>query len=237
MPAVPEAGPTSGAEILKRAGLEPLVRHLGAIGQAVDEAHRALRSEERAAVLDTPLGRGAGSLAERGIEDAKAHAKQARQVLKAQRKSETWKTLKKDADSKKGDVKKSLAKARTYWIDAIHGADYTAEDAAEIASVWDTTVDAWSKRGIDGLFDQLDGKFAAADTALTREEDFGRGPHSPLATWQWIVIGVIVGIAVAAVIACLIWAGCVWIKEIFIATCWGTGAVGGWSGICAIFTF
>jgi hypothetical protein len=237
MDQTPDARLSGANEVLQRAGLEPVVRHLGAIGQSVGDGHKNLRAEERARALDIPFGRGMQAVAERDFGAAHVHARQAREHLKAQRNNEAWKSLKKGLGPRKADVERSLSQARGYWVEAIHRADYSAADAVEVAGIWDAAVDAWKKHGVDGVFDHLDKHFAEVESSLTSDQDFGRHPHSPLQTWQWILIGVIVGIGVAAVLACLFWSGCAWIYQIFVALCWGTGAVGGWVGICLGFTF
>jgi hypothetical protein len=228
---------TPGDDLLRRAGFDEVVAHIAGINQAIGESHKALRANERASALQLQTSDAAAEAATRDIGRAQRHAHEARAALKRQLGSDAWKELKRQYGPRKGDIEASLTEARTYWIDAIHKGDVAPADAAEMAQIWDQGADALRKRGIDGAFAFLDEHFGQFEKHVTAEQDFGRQAHSPLEWWQWLIIAAIVGVAVAVLVACLIWAGCSWIYQIFVALCWGTGLVGGWSGVCLGFTF
>jgi hypothetical protein len=226
-----------GEEVLRRAGLDSVVRHLGGMGRAIGQGHQGLRAAERAAALNLAHPTAMSAVAERDLAVARRHARQARTLLKSQLSGDTWREAKKQLGAKAGEFEESLVEAREYWIRAVDKADVPAQDAVEMVAIWDEVTNAAKSRGVDGIFKHLDESFAAAEKQLTAEENFGRQAHSPLEWWQWVIIAVIVGVGIAALVVCLIWFGCSWIYSIFVAICWGTGAVGGWAGICAGFTF
>jgi hypothetical protein len=217
--------------------LDAVVQHTGAIAQAIGEGHRALRGDERAEVLGLARTGAGSAIAERHLNLARRHAREARAVVKKQRDGDVWRDLKKQGGAKKKEFEASLDEAREYWIDAIDKSDASPQEAKEYADIWDRVSDAARKKGVDGAFDELDEAFSGVEKALSADQDFGRRAQSPLQWWQWMIIIVIVGVAIATLLACLFWAGCAWIYQIFVATCWGTGAIGGWAGICAGFTF
>jgi hypothetical protein len=228
---------TPGDDLLRRTGLDEVVAHVAGINQAVEESHKALRANERAGALQLQPNAAADDAATRDMGRAQSHAREARTALKRKLDSDTWKTLKREYEPRKGDIEASLANARSYWIDAIHKGDVAPAEAAEMAQIWDQGADALRKGGVDGAFAFLDERFGELEKHLSAEQDFGRQAHSPLEWWQWLIIAAIVGVAVAVLVACLIWAGCSWIYSIFVALCWGTGLAGGWSGVCLGFTF
>jgi hypothetical protein len=123
------------------------------------------------------------------------------------------------------------------FMGSLRESELPPEDALEGLKIWDSNVAVLRDQGVEGLFAQIAGYCDELDGALQEGQDWGRAPHSPIETWQWIVIAVILAIAVAAVIVCLIWFGCSWFYWIFLGACVATGAFGGWIGLCAGFGF
>jgi hypothetical protein len=87
--------------------------------------------------------------------------------------------------------------------------------------------------GLKALNDQIAAHCRDLDAALQENAAWGQTPHLEAPTWLWIVIAIIIAIALVVVFACLVWAGCAWLKDIFRAACWATAKWGGWGGFCA----
>lgn len=234
---------SQGETLMKRLGTWELLQHVGEIERSITRGHRQLKSAERTAALGLDQGKLAKSGALREFAVAKRHSIAARKEIRELTNAAEWKKLEKAAASafaaRDRQLDESLAEARERWVTILADGELSGREAAEVVEIWDATVAELnaSSGDITAVMKRMEGHLARFDTALTQEQDWARKPASPLETWQWIVIGIIIGVAVAAVLACLFWSGCSWIGAIFAGLCWGTGAVGGWSGLCAGFTF
>lgn len=224
---------SGGEDLLRRTGLDEVARHVGALESAVAEAHVALRRDERAVALGITSVASSAAAVDRNAERARRHARQAREALKRHMAGEAWRELKQAYGRRKKEMEATLDEGRREWVDGILAGDVPPVDAAEMVRLWDEASDALRKRGIAGLAKHFDDTLSEFDSVMSADRDYAREHRSPLEWWKWLIIIAIVCIAIAALIACLIWSGCSWIKEIFIATCWAIG----WTGVCAGFRF
>jgi hypothetical protein len=224
-----------GEELLRRAGLEEIVDHIGQIDRAISEGHRYLRRNDRAETLGVNAGDYARRRAEREFAIARRHARRARAALGEARNAQ----LRELEEPARGeDVAEALAEAREWWIDGVFNADLSPEDAREIAGAWDEMAERLQRDGLPGVLDSLDDAFDQIEKRITQERDWGREPHSPLEWWQWLIVIMVVGLAIAFLLACLFWAGCAWIGLLLPVICAAAGP-GAWFVIiiCAGFTF
>jgi hypothetical protein len=206
-------------------------------GRFIYRGHQALRRDE----LSTALGVDAGSVDRTTVEREMAQARRCAAALSAEVGRARHGTGFAEADTWLGENRDeayaALGSARETFIGALRESDLPAGDALESLDIWDSAVSTLRERGIQGLVDEMLARCNELRIALRPDEDWGRKPHSPIETWQWIVIAAILLIAVALVIVCLIWFGCSWFYYIFVGACFATGAFGGWAGLCAGFGF
>jgi hypothetical protein len=84
------------------------------------------------------------------------------------------------------------------------------EDFSEVQGIWEEVIARSSEPdGLVGFIDENLEKFIS----LRGETGRGTEPHSPLAWWKYVLIGLILGAAVFAVIACFWWFGCTWVWQ------------------------
>ncbi len=232
---------SQGEALFRRLGVFEVIQHLGEVGREVSKGHALLGRIERAKVLGIDIGNVDQRNAEQGFGLARRHASIARQNLRELLASPDWQQLANSADGLRGsaELAASLQEARDRWANGLLGSSLPAADVDEIMQSWDRALDAFQAGGYVALFNTMDERFQQFDIALQPGEDWGRRPHSPLETWQWILIGIIIGVAVASVIACLWWSGCSWIAAIFAGLCAAVSAASGawWIGFCAGFAF
>jgi hypothetical protein len=212
------------------------LQHVTQIDAAVSQGHRLLRQSERAVALNLDIGQAGQQQAELEFALARRHAVGARDSLRQFHQSADWQELVNGFNQRRGtpEAESALAEGRQRWIAMIHQSDLPGPDAAETVTAWDTAVNRLQSDGIAGVHSLLDEGFAQFDEVLQANADWGRRPHSPLEWWQWLIIVGVVGIAVAALVACLVWSGCSWILAIYCAIC-AAATVGDWVfSICLV---
>lgn len=124
-------------------------------------------------------------------------------------------------------VSDALQEARLHWKNALLESSLAPLEAVEIMEMWDSIVATARDRGPKALLKDIEGWLSEFETVLTAKENWGRNPHSPLQWWHWLIIAIIIGAAVATVIACFVYAGCAFIKWIFLGACVGVSATTG----------
>lgn len=206
-------------------------------GRFIARGHKALRRDE----LSTALGVDGGSADRATVDREMAQARRCAAALGSELRgtsraaefaeANAWLSQNQDAASR------ALASARGMFVDSLRESELPVEDALEGVRIWDAAVERISGGDLTSLFDWGAELCGELEGALQEGEDWGRRPHSPIETWQWIVIAIILVIAVALVIVCLIWFGCSWFYWIFVGACVATGAFGGWIGLCVGFGF
>ena len=219
----PTALAKQGESMLRRLGLWDALQHAGEIGRTAALGHTHLDRLERSRVLAIDIGSSNQLQAERELGLARRHATAARRSIATLTATPEWKKLAKTADELHGsaDLVASLKEARDRWSTIVLNSKIPAADASEVMGIWDGVSEHLNNNRFTGLFTYLDDRFAQFETAIQPNQRWGREPHSPLETWQWILIAIIIGVAIAAVIVCLIWFGCSWILAVFAGVCWG----------------
>ncbi len=218
-----------GEALLRRAGLYEALQHVTQIDRAVGLGHRLLRQNERAVTLNLDIGQAGQQQAELEFALARRHAAGARDSLREHRQSADWQELVSGFHQRRGtpEAESALAEARQRWIGMIHESDLPGPDAAETVAAWDAAANRLQNDGVAGVYELLDEGLAQFDEVLQANADWGRRPHSPLEWWQWLLIAAVVGIVVAAVVACLVWSACTWILAIYCAVC-AAATIGDW---------
>jgi hypothetical protein len=126
-----------------------------------------------------------------------------------------------------GGVSDALQEARLHWKNALLDSSLDPLEAVEVMEMWDSIAATARDRGPEALLKDIEGWLSEFETILTAKENWGRKPHSPLQWWHWLIIAIIIGAAVATVIACFVFAGCAFIKWIFGGVCLGVSATTG----------
>jgi hypothetical protein len=210
-----------GEILLQRAGLYEVMQHVSQIDRAVSQGHRLLRQNDRAAALNLDVGQATQQQAELQFALARRHIAGALGSLGQFRQSTEWQELVAAYDQRRGtpEAGTALAEARQHWVGIIHGSDLAGPDAAEAVAAWDTAASRLQNDGVTGVYDLLDEQLAEYGQVLNADADWGGRPHSPLAWWQWLLVILVVGVAVAALVACLIWSACTWIMAVYCGIC------------------
>jgi hypothetical protein len=174
--------------------------------------------------------------ATRGLSLPAGGISQAVALLRERRASPEHRQLIERLDAVQDRVPDALDRARTRLHLGLHRAEISAADAREISGFWDEMAGHLTGGGLDELYGQIERRLAGFEQQVTDEGGFGQSPHSPLTTWQWILIGVLTGAGAAA---CLIFSGCSWIAAIFVGLfCLGGTVVNPTiAALCAGFTF
>jgi hypothetical protein len=232
-------GRQQAEKLIAQAGLSVVLEHAHEAVRLMSSAVVELRADERAQALNLNVGDLRSSQVNINVEAARRNAAQALQVLRQQRSSPEYADFVQQFNGARERAEATVQEAATHFKLGLSKAELQAADAQEIFAIWESSAGRLSSDGVEGLFALLEEHLDSFNERVTAEANFGRDPHSPLETWEWILIGVIIGVAVAAVLACIFWGGCSWIAYIFIATFCVTGTVVDpvFSAICAGFAF
>lgn len=228
-----------GEDFLREFGLDQVNAQFAELARAVASGHKAFRAAERREALGlVSPGEGADEsevvTGEDEFEHARGAANGAQVALRRARGRPKWNEAIEFSTQRPENLRSALRSARKRWITAIARADISAAEAREMRQMWDEVQGIALNEGPDALFSRLDAWFNEMSQILTAERGWGADQHSPLEWWQWLIIIGIIGLAVAALIACLWWAGCAWIKVIFVGVCLaGTAAGGVAATVCA----
>ncbi|WP_426106527.1 hypothetical protein [Massilia sp. TSP1-1-2] len=227
--------PSQTRELLDQADLRRPLLIVREIGRFIHRGHEALKRDELSAALGIDGGSADRLSVQREMDQAR-RCVTALSVEMAKKSNEReaaaqWHARNRDATDG------ALRGVRDMFVNSLRESGLPAQDALEGLGIWDATVSTLRDRGFAALLGTIDTRCQELEAALQEGEDWGRKPHSPIETWQWIVIAIILVIAVALVIVCLIWFGCSWFYYIFVGACFATGAFGGWAGLCAGFVF
>lgn len=225
--------------LIQQAGLEDVLHHVQHAVQMMAASTVQLRAHERASALSLDAGDMARTAAIADLQAAVRATTQAAALVREQRASPGQAQFLQRFEAVRGRAQGSLDDGRARFRMGLQRADISAADAQEISALWDEMAGHVTGSGLDDLYIQLENRLAEFGNQVTVDNNFGQSPHSPLATWQWILIGVLIGIGAAAVIACLIWGGCSWIAAIFVGIfcIGGTAANPTIAALCAGFTF
>jgi hypothetical protein len=233
-------GQQQAAKLIDQAGLTDVLSHIHqAIGLA-SQAISQVEAHERAQALGIDTGDFELTHAGANMRAAGRAASQAALLVTRHRATPQHAEFLRQFEHVKSQAPASLNDAHALFLAGLHRTHISAADAQEIKGMWDEPAGRMTgDGGINSLYTFLEQQLSSFATEADPERNFGRDPHSPLQTWQWILIGVLIGVAVAAVIACLIWGGCSWIAYIFVATFCITGSVANptISALCAGFAF
>lgn len=233
---------SQGEALFKRLGVWEVVQHVGQVENAISRGHQLLRRGERAKALGLDIGQMDESKAEREFALARRHATTARQIVTELTASPDWENLIKTVEPilRSEKLQSALLEGRERWATMMLESDLPASDTTEIMEIWDTVSTQVRDQGLTGIFNQLKEHLNEFNTILRPEENWGRHPHSPLEWWQWLIIILVIGLAIAALIVCFFWAGCSWIKAIFVGLCVGAAAGTAqpwWFGVCLSIGF
>jgi hypothetical protein len=221
---------SQGTALLQRLGVWDIVQHTIQADVAIGKGHQLLGQVEKARVLGFNTGTVDQTNAELEFALARRHAAESRQSLQALISGPQWATLVQSADQVRGtpQMNTSLQEAHQRWSTALLYSKLSAPDVQEVMQAWDDISANFQAGGYASLFKYIDDRLAEFDTVLQPGQNWGRNPHSPLEWWQWLIIGVVVGVVVAAIAACLFWSGCSWILAIFEAICAVSVGSGAW---------
>jgi hypothetical protein len=226
-------------ELTRQVGLDTVSQLVQSMIISSSAAHRSLRRVDKGQALGINIGEIDLQAAERDFTLARRQAEAARAALRAAHSGATFQDARdRTAELSPATLEQSTEEAKEYLRLMLLGSELPADDSLEVLQIWERAAERVRSDGIGGIYQWIDENLTDFGSVLTEAEDWGRRPNSPLQRWQWILIALIIGIAVAALLWCLFCCGCSWVKAIFIGFCIAARANGTpVPGLCLEFAF
>lgn len=212
-------------DLNKVSGLRDIHLHIAEVGSLISSGHRKLSKVERALALG--LSTLSGVSFERDFIIARRQLVRSRQTLRRSFQSDTWNEIRRSVNPAGRPFAEALQEVRSMWVDGLLEADTGGVEVGEILGIFDKTSQVVQGEGFAGLADYIDGQLAELERELSAEHNWGRNPHSPLAWWEYVLIGVIIGAWVWAIAACYWWSDCSWVRALLRAVCQTIMAIDG----------